>query len=293
MAAKNMKLPLVVITGPTASGKTGLAIEIAQKCSGEIICADSRTIYRVMDVGTAKPTKYEQSLVPHWGIDLANPGDYFSAADFKIYADQKIAEIRSRGHVPFLVGGTGLYIDAVIFDYKFGNPANESLRTKLQQLNLEELHEYCNKHDIRLPENFKNKRYLIRAIENKDVQVQKVKKPQNNCIIVGITTDKVVLRKRVENRIEQLFKNGVVDEAKCLGEKYGWYSEAMKSNIYPLIHLYLEGNLSLEDTKRKAVTSDWRLAKRQMTWLRRNKFIQWLPLDEAKRYLLDQLAIRN
>lgn len=288
-----MKLPLVVITGPTASGKTGLAIEIAQKCSGEIICADSRTIYRVMDVGTAKPTKYEQSLVPHWGIDLANPGDYFSAADFKIYADQKIAEIRSRGHVPFLVGGTGLYIDAVIFDYKFGNPANESLRTKLQQLNLEELHEYCNKHDIRLPENFKNKRYLIRAIENKDVQVQKVKKPQNNCIIVGITTDKVVLRKRVENRIEQLFKNGVVDEAKCLGEKYGWYSEAMKSNIYPLIHLYLEGNLSLEDTKRKAVTSDWRLAKRQMTWLRRNKFIQWLPLDEAKRYLLDQLAIRN
>ena len=115
MAPKSLVLPLVVIVGPTASGKTALAIELAEQHNGEIICADSRTVYKYMDVGTAKPNQVEQARVPHWGIDLIEPGDYFSAADFKNYAVQKIEEIRGRGHIPFLTGGTGLYIDAVLF----------------------------------------------------------------------------------------------------------------------------------------------------------------------------------
>src|SRR5690606_33063041 len=146
------KLPLVVIAGPTASGKTALAIELAERFGGEIICADSRTIYKGMDVGTAKPGVDEQAQIPHWGLDLVEPGDRFTAADFKEYALQKINEIRARGHVPFLVGGTGLYVDAVLFDYQFSAPANEHERAKLEQMTIERLHDYCEYNNIILPE---------------------------------------------------------------------------------------------------------------------------------------------
>jgi len=288
---KHRELPLVVITGPTASGKTSLAIELAQKFNGEIICADSRTIYKDMDIGTAKPNISEQAGIPHFGLDLVNPGTYFSVADFKLYADQKIEEIRSRGHVPFLVGGTGLYIDAVVFDFKFGPPVNTELRLQLQQLTLDELYEYCKKYNIELPENYKNKRYVIRSIENNGVKLGRLAEPQKGTIVVGIATDRTILRQRIEQRSEQLFDNGVVNEAKILGDKYGWDNEAMRSNIYPLIHLYLEGDMTLDDVKNKFITLDYRLAKRQMTWMNRNKFIHWLSLPNAKKYLLDQLAI--
>ena len=283
--------PLVVITGPTASGKTSLAIELAKEHKGEIICADSRTIYKYMDIGTAKPTKAEQAIVPHWGLDLLEPGDYFSAADFKEYAMQKIDEIRARGNIPFLVGGTGLYVDAVLFDYKFGKRANEELRQELQQLTLSQLHEYCTKNRIKLPENYKNKRYVVRSIENNNQKLLRRFEPLENTIVVGITTNKLVLRTRIEQRVEQLFENGVIDEAIMLGKKYGRNSEAMKSNIYPLICKYLESTMSINDVKKTSSTLDWRLAKRQMTWMRRNKFIQWLSLDDVKKFLTDQLAI--
>lgn len=286
-------LPLIVIVGPTASGKTALAIELAKKFGGEIICADSRSIYKYMDIGTAKPTKSERAMVPHFGLDLVEPGDYFSAADFKEYALQKIDEIRARGHIPFLVGGTGLYVDSVLFDYQFGEKADEGLRQELQRMTLDQLHEYCQKNDISLPENYKNKRYVIRSIEKNDKKTSKNSEPLSNSIIVGISTDKSILRSRIEQRAEQLFENGVVDEARMLGKKYGWNSEAMKSNIYPLIHLYLEKRMSLDDVKNTFITLDWRLAKRQMTWLRRNSFIHWLPLDDARKYLTSQLAIRE
>ena len=164
MATKPLA-PLVVIAGPTASGKSSLAMELAQQFRGEIICADSRTIYTGMDIGTAKPSSADRALVPHWGLDLVEPGEYFSAADFKTYAVQKIAEIRARGHVPFLVGGTGLYIDSVVFDYAFGPAADKERREQLNTMTIEELYNYCNKNNVVLPENEKNKRYVIRAIE--------------------------------------------------------------------------------------------------------------------------------
>lgn len=290
MAAKSLDLPLIVIVGPTASGKTALSIELAKACGGEIISADSRAIYKGMNIGTAKPTRAEQSVVPHWGIDLVEPGVYFSVADFKDYANRRISEIRARGHVPFLVGGTGLYIDAVIFDYKFGSSADNDLRSKLQHMNIDELQAYCADNGVMLPENNMNRRYLIRAIENKGVVNGRTAEPQKNCIVVGITTDKELLKTRIERRVEQIFKDGVVDEAKILGDNYGWASEAMKSNIYPVVRRHLDGQMSLEQMKEKLTTLDWRLAKRQMTWFRRNKFIQWLSLDDAKVYLKERLA---
>jgi tRNA dimethylallyltransferase len=147
-----MEAPLIVIVGPTASGKSALAMQLAERFGGEIICADSRTVYKGMDIGTAKPSAEDQARVPHHGLDLVEPGERFSAVDFKNYATQTIADIRARGKIPFLVGGTGLYVDAVIFDYHFGQ-ADPELRAKLEALSLEELHEYCRNNNIKLPEN--------------------------------------------------------------------------------------------------------------------------------------------
>jgi tRNA dimethylallyltransferase len=286
MAADTLT-PLVVIVGPTASGKTRLAIEISQQYNGEIICADSRTIYKGMDIGTAKPTLSEQKQVPHWGLDLVSPGERFTAADFKHYANQKITEIRGRGHVPILVGGTGLYVDAVVFDYGFGTPVDQDLRDLLGGMSLDQLHEYAQKQGITLPENEKNIRYVIRTIEQVNRLPTRQLTPTEHTIIV---TDKVLLRTRIEQRTEQLFKNGIVAEATMLGEKYGWESEAMTSNIYPLIHQYLNGTMTLDEVRTKNNTADWRLAKRQLTWLRRNEFVQWLALDDAKKYIIGTLA---
>lgn len=282
--------PLIVITGPTASGKTSLAIELAEEFGGEIICADSRTIYKYMDIGTAKPTVDEQARVPHWGIDLAEPGERFTVVDFKDYAEQKIAEIRDRGNIPFLVGGTGLYIDAIIFDYQFGAQANQELRTNLERLTIEELHKYCEENNVMLPENKFNKRYVIRAIEQRTINTKRRKAPIKESIIVGIATERDVLRTRIAGRAEQIFENGVVDEAIKLGKKYGWDSEAMTGNIYPLLRLYLSNELTLSEIKDKFTTSDWQLAKRQLTWLRRNKYVKRLSLTEARTYLRSVLA---
>lgn len=284
------ELPLVVIAGPTACGKTALAIDLAEKYDGEIICADSRTVYWGMDIGTAKPTPEERQRVPHWALDLVEPGERFTVADFKRYAEQKIDEIRARGHIPFLVGGTGLYVDAVIFDYQFGPEADEGLRKKLDKLSLEELYIYCQKNNIILPENMKNKRYVIRAIEQKSINTKRRDDPISTSIIVGIATDKEILRTRIATRAEQLFENGVVDEAIKLGKKYGWQNEAMTGNIYPLVHSYLLDEMTLDEIKEKFTTLDWRLAKRQLTWLRRNLFIKWFSLPEAKAYIESMLA---
>jgi tRNA dimethylallyltransferase len=291
MEANSLKsLPLVVIVGPTASGKTSAAIKLAKEANGEIICADSRTIYKGMDIGTAKPTLEEQAGVPHWGLDLVKPGDYFTAADFKQYAEAKITDIRARGRIPFLVGGTGLYIDAVLFDYQFGPAADSERRAYLEMMSLGALRSYCLKNNIKLPENDMNKRYVIRAIEQQGISAERREQPIANSIIVGITTEREILRERITQRAEQIFDSDVVEEATLLGEKYGWESEAMTGNIYPLIHSYLEGRTTFLEMKDKFTTLDWRLAKRQLTWLRRNKFIKWMPLSEVYGYVSGLLA---
>lgn len=274
--------PLIVITGPTASGKSSLAMELAQKFNGEIICADSRTIYKGMDIGTAKPSKQDQALVPHWGLDLVEPDEYFSVADFKSYTNLKIDEIRRRGRVPFLVGGTGLYIDSVIFDFQFGSAMNSILRERLNKMDLVELHEYCKNNNVVLPENKNNKRYVIRAIETKDDQPKRLLSPIANSFIAGIATERNILLQRIAKRSEQMFDDGVVNEAKLLGKKYGWKSEAMYSNVYPLVHEYILGKISMDELKERLIIADRQLAKKQMTWLRRNSFVHWASLSDAK-----------
>jgi len=278
------QVPLVVIVGPTASGKSALAMELALEFKGEIICADSRTVYKNMDIGTAKPSAEDQAAVPHWGLDLVEPGQVFTAADFKNYALLKTQQVRERGHVPFMVGGTGLYVDGVVFDYEFDQPQPE-LRKQLESLSLEELKVYCDNNNVTLPENENNRRYVIRAIEQKSVNSKRLRSPIDNIILVGITTERIELRRRIAARAEQLFENGMLEEAIEMGKTYGWDNEAMTGNIYKLVRQYVDGKLTLDELKEKNITADWRLAKRQLTWLRRNPHIKWLTIEEARGYI--------
>ena len=278
-------LPLIVIIGPTASGKTSLAIQLAKKYRGEIICADSRTVYRGMNIGTAKPSLGEQQGVPHWGLDLVDPGDSFSASQFKGYACQKSKEIRSRGNIPFLVGGTGLYIDSVIFDFQFGGKFSKEKRDNLQEMTISELQQYCVNHDVALPENSKNKRYLVGAIERADKKPSRLEVPLNNTIVVGITTDKQLLKQRITDRAKKMFKDGVVEETIELANNSGWCNEAMTGNVYPIIKKLIEKEIDEDQTIREFIVSDVNLVKRQLTWFRRNPFIEWGDIRSCEQYL--------
>lgn len=282
--------PLIVITGPTGSGKTGLALKLAERYGGEIICADSRTVYRGMDIGTAKPTLEERARVPHHLLDVITPGEPFTAADFKRMAVGAIADIRSRGKVPFLVGGTGLYIDAVVLDYEFGTPADEKKRAELNEKTINELQTMLQKQQIPLPTNPLNKRHLVRALELAGQSTSRKHKPDDDTVVVAITTDREVLRERIEKRAHEMFASGVMDEARILGEKYGWDSEAMTGNIYPILRRVIEGDITEEQAVKEFITSDMKLVKRQLTWLRRHDHIQWLSFGDARLYLEKTLS---
>ncbi len=282
--------PLVVIVGPTASGKTTLAIELAQKHNAEIICADSRTIYRGMDIGTAKPTLEERSLVPHWGLDLVDPGERFTVVDFQKYANQKIKEIIDRGKVPFLVGGTGLYVDAVIFDYQFRTEIDRALsfNSGLPGARRQKKHSYndndiLSKKDTNVVREFRTKAYN-NANDRRELA------SLNKNIIVGITTEKTLLQQRIEQRIEQLLHDGVVEESIMLGKKYGWSTSAMTGNIYRSVYRYTQNEILESEILHECSALDRQLAKRQLTWMRRNPYIEWLELERASSYITSRLA---
>lgn len=269
-----MGAPLVVIVGPTASGKSDLAMQVARKYDGEIICADSRTIYRGMDIGTAKPSQEDQLAIPHHVLDVVDPDQSFSAAEFKKLAEMAIIDIVSRGKVPVMVGGTGLYVDSVVFDYKFGVPANERQRTHLNTLSTEKLQQICSENNIDTPINSSNKRHLIRAIELGGL-INHKKVIRNNTIVVGISTDREILRKRIEQRAQIMIQQGILEEVKREGELYGWDGEAMKGNIYRVFKDVIMGSKDVDTAVAELIQSDMGLAKRQMTWLKRNKNIIW------------------
>ncbi len=285
--------PLLVIVGPTASGKSDLAMRIAREFNGEIICADSRTVYKGMDIGTAKPSQKDQQEIPHHLLDVVEPGESFSAFNFKTLAEKEIQQIWRRGALPILVGGTGLYVDSVILDYQFPSPVNLQKRQELEVMSLEELHKHSIKNNIELPENKSNKRYVVRNIERNNGTVGRRGRPTNNTIVVGIATKKEILKQRITQRTEHLFESGVVEEAKRLGEMYGWDSEAMTANIYRLMREYTEGALSLAEVKAQFTTLDWRLAKRQMTWFKRRDFIQWSTTDDLYLRIVDHIKLAN
>ena len=282
---------LVIITGPTASGKTSLAIKLAKLFGGEIISADSRAIYKDINIASAKPAIKEREGVIHWGFDLVEPGERFTAADFKEHAYEKIEDILDRGKIPFLVGGTGLYIDAVLYNYDFGGELDDGFREDLNQRTIEDLQKYIFENKIEMPENNKNKRYLIRSIEKSISKKGESCKKHNkyNNIVVGITTNREELREKIFKRNEHFFISGIIEEYKKVEQKYGPNSEAMTANAYPLIRNFLNGELDEKELIDKMSVQDWRLAKRQITFMKRNKDIVWLNLKDAEQFIISKI----
>jgi tRNA dimethylallyltransferase len=266
---------LLAIVGPTASGKSDLALKIAQEFRSEIIAADSRTIYKHMDIGTAKPTKKEQELMPHWGLDLVEPGEIFSAYQFKKYAEAKIKEIQKRGNLPILVGGTGLYIDAVLFDFNFvKNEASEE-RPKLEKLSIEQLQNLIKKSGYGMPENYQNRRHLIRTVERKG-KIGTKRRIKNNTLIIGLLPASEVLKMRIYNRAKDYFDNGILKETEYLMKKYS-QEELKKTHgiAYAASIKRIAGEINEQEAVEMIQREEWQYARRQRTWLRRNKFIRW------------------
>ena len=253
--SKTYNGPVVVIVGPTASGKTGAAISLAKKIGGEVISADSRAIYKYMDIGTAKPSLEEQDGVPHFGIDLVEPGERFTAADFKEYAVSKIAEIRSCGHVPIVAGGTGLYVDALVYDYQFDGLSKDD------------------KHGT--PEGNET------AGEYKDR-----KEMSSEFKVYGIDWSPEEIRERITKRAGLMFCDELYKETRFLVDKYGWDSQAMKSNIYQFADKYLKGEITLDEAINQFILDDYHLAKRQVTWFKRNPEICWCRQPEIVQKIL-------
>ncbi len=279
MESESANTPLIVIVGETASGKTAAAIEIAKTIKGEIICADSRTIYKFMDIGTAKPSKLEQSVVPHHLINLIEPDENFSAAKFQQLAYKCIREIHARGNAPILVGGTGLYIDSVLYDFQFSNEANVKYREVLEQMTDEELTTLLSTKNIATTNlNTKNRRHVIRTIE-RNGEIQKQQILRSNTLVLGLNLQRDMLVDRVVKRVDIMFENGFIDEAKNLFKQYKT-AESLKTPGYSAARQYLSGDITLQQAKSTFVQADLHLAKRQRTWFKRNLNIEWFQNPE-------------
>lgn len=271
---------LVVIVGETASGKSTLALELAEKHNGEIISADSWTVYKGFDIGTAKPSKREQAQIPHHLLDVADPKEGFSAVLFQKLTNEAIKDIQKRKKLPILVGGTGLYIDSVLYDYGFLPPSRPELRAELNAMSLEQVIRKANSLGLDTSGiDMRNKRRVIRLIENDGVRPSK-KELRANTLILGLEIPREELQSRIEQRVDVMFAAGLEDEVRNLADKYGWEAEPMKGIGFGQWQDYFLGQKSLSETRTKIIKSTLDLAKRQRTWFKRNKSIQWLTTED-------------
>lgn len=284
--------PLIVIVGETASGKSGLALALAQKLKGEIVSADSRTIYKGMDIGTAKPTPADQHRVKHHLLDLVEPNGSFNAADFKREALKTISEIRGRGHLPIMVGGTGLYVDAVIFDYQFRAHYDQKIRQALEGKSVDELIKLALDQGFASTDISNNRRHLVRLLEAGPSNHDDRQTMIDDVILAGLALPRAELRRNITSRVEIMFRRGLRKEVEVLAEKYGWQSEAMSGIGYREFEDYFYKRASMGEVKRQIIQHTLNLAKRQRTWLKRNPSITWFAdTKAAERYILEQIGV--
>jgi tRNA dimethylallyltransferase len=279
MESESIKPPLIVIVGQTASGKTALSLELAQQFRGEIIAADSRTIYKDMDTSTAKPTPAEQQLVKHHLLDIVTPDQPFSAAEFKRLANEAIGDISKRGKLAFMVGGSGLYVDAVLYDFAFEDKPDAALRSELAKLSIEELQQQLFEQGIPLPSNSRNPRHLIRAIETRGrTGSRSALRP--NTLVLGLDVDAEVIRSNITRRVDVMIKQGLLTEIQRVATQYGWDAPGLQAPGFKAFRAYFDSDISLKEASERFTKNDMQLAKRQRTWFKRNKDIHWICKKE-------------
>ncbi len=285
-----MKERVVVILGPTATGKSHCAIEVAKRLQGEIISGDSMLFYRGMDIGTAKPTPEELASVPHHLVNIIEPEASFSVVDFKQRAEQLISEINQRGRLPILAGGTGLYIKALLEDYAFSSVEEDSeLRQRLERLAQEKgneaLHAYLAQLDLAAAErlHMNNTRRVIRAIETA-LQGEEVPQygaeemPYEACVF-GLNMERSLLYDRINRRVDAMLELGLVEEVRRLLEQgVPPECQSMQSIGYRQMVWYLREGMPYELAVDKLKQATRNFAKRQITWYKKMPYIHWFDL---------------
>ncbi len=283
---------VIVIAGPTASGKSKLAVELAKKINGEIISADSMQIYKDMNIGTAKISKEEMQGIEHYMIDCVSPNERYSVSTYKKEAEECIKKVLSKGKNPIICGGTGLYINSLIYGIEFQNEEiDETYRNKLNKIaednGLEELYNIAVQIDSEAMKKISknDKKRIIRVLEiyhktGKTKTEQDMESRKNEVKydykVFAINMNREVLYNRINQRVDQMIKDGLIDEVKFIMQKYKAFPTAMQGLGYKEVAEYLEGNINKEDMIEKLKMESRRYAKRQITWFKKNKDITWL-----------------
>lgn len=304
--SKRDKQKLLIILGPTATGKSDLAVFLAKRFNGEVISADSRQVYKGMNLGTGKITKKEMEGIPHHLLDIVQPKTKFNVEKFKKLAQKKIKEIADRGHLPILAGGTGFWIDALLFNHNFPNvPENKKLRDALAKLSAEKLFSKLKKLNPQQAENIdpKNKVRLIRAIEIASTKHQL--KPLSDeiaydALLIGLDLPTEDLYKKIDLRIEKRLRQGMIKEVSKLHHAgVSWKRLESFGLEYKFIALFLQKKIATETEMQKLLAYAIKhYAKRQRTWFKRHKNIHWLspgtnPADKKDCLRQSSMLVKN
>lgn len=290
---------IIVIVGPTAVGKTYVSVELAKRLNTEIISADSMQIYKEMDIGTAKISNDEMQGISHHMIDIVNPNENYSVSEFEEDAEKEIDRLLNNNHIPIIVGGSGLYVNSLIYDLDFGKAkSSEKLRDYYNYYHKEHgedaLYEKLIKIDPASAEKIhkKNIKRVIRALEVYDITGVKfselntdIRKPSDKyeCILVGLSMDRKILYDRINQRVDKMISEGLIKEVKDLLNKgYNKNLISMKAIGYKEIIEYLEGNVSLDEAVSILKQNTRRFAKRQYTWFLRDENVKWFDVDDIK-----------
>ncbi|WP_248733515.1 tRNA (adenosine(37)-N6)-dimethylallyltransferase MiaA [Neobacillus rhizosphaerae] len=295
----DLKQKLLVIIGPTAVGKTKLSIEMAKRYNGEIISGDSMQIYRGMDIGTAKITKDEMEEIPHHLINIKEPSENFSVAEFQHLVRAKITEIAEKGKLPIIVGGTGLYIQSIIYDYQFSDvPGDETFRLKLEEREREigsnALYQELVKIDPDSASHIhpNNVRRVIRALEifhltGKTMQeFQSRQQPEllYNTALIGLSMERERLYERINLRVDNMVKEGLIAEVKSLYDQDLREYQSIQAIGYKEIYQYLDGYVTLEEAVENLKQNSRRYAKRQLTWFRNKMVVEWFDITDVNNF---------
>ncbi len=295
------KPKVVVICGPTASGKTALSIELAKKINGEIISSDSMQIYEDMDIGTAKPSKEEMQGIKHYMLNIVKPNQRYSVADFKKDAESAIEEILAKGKIPIVVGGTGLYVDSLIYgieyqDIKLDEKYRQYLEKSAETEGLEKLYEEAKIIDPQAMEKISpnDKKRIIRVLEiykatGKNKTEQEIESRKNgvkyNYIVFALDIEREKLYEKINKRVDIMIEQGLIQEVEKLLHKYDDFPTAMQGLGYKEVVEYLENKITKEEMIEKIKMETRRYAKRQITWFKKNKQTIWISPNDIQKIL--------
>ena len=294
------KPKVIVICGPTASGKTALSIELAKKIDGEIISCDSMQIYKDMNIGTAKVTKEEMQGIRHYMIDFVSPDTRYSVADYKNDAEKAIETIINKGKIPIIVGGTGLYVDSLIYgieypEIKFDEEYRKRLEKEADEKGLEFLYNKAKEIDKQAMQkiSLNDKKRIIRVLEiyhatgktktEQEIESRK-KEIKYEYKVFAINMNREKLYERINIRVDKMIENGLIEEVKNLKKKYNHFPTAMQGLGYKEVVEYLQNQITRDEMIEKIKQESRRYAKRQLTWFRKNKETIWIDGLEKIEY---------